>query len=334
MKAKQGLNPELKAEYDKQIRRIKRFIRSASKRGYDFPDYVVPKHPKVITEASIRKVKSITPEVLYKKATYIKNTGEKITGLEGRKHERRQAAIKAAETKATKAGKTYEPPTVRSAYTPRMTPRKSPQNSTAKSQQNSTTKRKRNKPSQGFYKRSKKYKKGDSNNPPDASTIIIENLFATLETLENLISSWSPQSHWTTALTIIKTRDKNVAKNILLNAIAELGRETVAKNCENAAKEIIPLLEEILYASGSKEGNFKDGRTQVNFDIVYFQSLLLGRPVTPEENIELVDFMESALYEDADEETEQFMGNASHSLAKTETTYDTEYDEPPYKFKD
>ena len=153
-----------------------------------------------------------------------------------------------------------------------------------------------------------------------------------LNQLQYLIDTWQPDPNWTASLTIYKTRDKNVAENILNSAIEQLGREQVAKNCEDKASEIIQKLEEILYASGSKEGNFKDGRTQVNFDIIEFQNMLLGRVTTAQENIELSDLMERMLYEDSDEDTDQYRASVTYDLPTTEETKYSPKKKDPYKW--
>lgn len=86
---------EVTKQYKQQIRRIKRFITQASKRGYDF-DFELPKTPKKITSASVRKLQKITPEYLYKKASYfVEDTGKYISGVKGRKYERSLAGKKA-----------------------------------------------------------------------------------------------------------------------------------------------------------------------------------------------------------------------------------------------
>ena len=54
-------------EYDKQVKRIKQFVRKAEKRGFIFPDNVIPSKPKRITKASVRKLAKITPKELYKR---------------------------------------------------------------------------------------------------------------------------------------------------------------------------------------------------------------------------------------------------------------------------
>lgn len=91
----------LESEYKRQRRRITQFIRRAEQRGYQFVDNVIPEKPKRVSEASVRRLKSLTPEKLYKKAIYGGEAtyGEITTAEEGRKAERREAARKGAETR-------------------------------------------------------------------------------------------------------------------------------------------------------------------------------------------------------------------------------------------
>lgn len=85
---------EVSKQYKQQLRRINRFITQASRRGYEF-DFDLPKTPKKITSASVRKLQRITPEYLYKKSTYfVEDTGEYISGVKGRKYERSLAGQK------------------------------------------------------------------------------------------------------------------------------------------------------------------------------------------------------------------------------------------------
>ena len=88
----------LKDAVDKEIKRIKRFTKSAEKRGYIFSNNVIPPKPQKITEATLRKYQKITPETLYKKAAYY-DKGRKIKGSTRRKQERKEAAKKAAKTR-------------------------------------------------------------------------------------------------------------------------------------------------------------------------------------------------------------------------------------------
>lgn len=90
--------------YAKERNRVKSFIRRAEKRGYSFPESIVPSIPKRKTEASIRKLKKLTKEVLYSKAYYggEATSGEIVSGKEGLKLERQLRAKRAAETRKEK----------------------------------------------------------------------------------------------------------------------------------------------------------------------------------------------------------------------------------------
>lgn len=94
--------------YAKERNRLKSFVRRAEKRGYSFPDTLIPSIPKRKTEASIRKLKKLTKDVLYSKATYGGEAtfGEIVSGKEGLNLERKARAKKASETrKANKEAK-------------------------------------------------------------------------------------------------------------------------------------------------------------------------------------------------------------------------------------
>ncbi len=92
---------DIRAEYNRQRRRLSQFFRRATARGYVWEKSFIPSIPKVITEASVRRLKNLTPERLYKKAYKIVDheTGELIPGEKARKLERKESAKKAAETR-------------------------------------------------------------------------------------------------------------------------------------------------------------------------------------------------------------------------------------------
>lgn len=87
--------------YAKERNRVKSFVRRAEKRGYIFPESIIPSIPKRKTEASVRKLKKLTKDVLYSKATYGGEAtyGEIVSGKEGLKLERQLRAKRAAETR-------------------------------------------------------------------------------------------------------------------------------------------------------------------------------------------------------------------------------------------
>lgn len=90
-------------EYNKELARIKRFINRAQKRGFIFPENVIPNRPKRITSKSVSRLKKLNPDTLYRKATYVDTTtGELRRGEVGREIERSKSAKKAAETRRAK----------------------------------------------------------------------------------------------------------------------------------------------------------------------------------------------------------------------------------------
>lgn len=90
--------------YEKELNRIKRFIRNAEKRGFRFSDFELPKPPARYTKKQVEKLKELTSTKLYHKATYLDpETGKVVGGLRGRTIERRTAARKGIERKAKKA---------------------------------------------------------------------------------------------------------------------------------------------------------------------------------------------------------------------------------------
>lgn len=94
----------LKKQYTSQRRRIQRFIANAEKRGFRFSskETILPKIPKKITKASINRLKKITADTLYRKATYLTDECDVVSGWKGRLIERSNSGKKAAETRKLK----------------------------------------------------------------------------------------------------------------------------------------------------------------------------------------------------------------------------------------
>ncbi len=90
--------------YAKERNRVRSFVRRAEKRGYSFPESIIPSIPKRKTEASIRKLKKLTKEMLYSKASYggEATSGEIVSGKEGLKLESQLRAKRASETRRKK----------------------------------------------------------------------------------------------------------------------------------------------------------------------------------------------------------------------------------------
>lgn len=79
-------------ELQKQERRIKRFIKNASKRGFEFDANRISEFMRTLNPKEIEQIKTSS---LYEFSKYVdQDTGEILSGLEGRKLERRRAAYK------------------------------------------------------------------------------------------------------------------------------------------------------------------------------------------------------------------------------------------------
>lgn len=104
--AKKPSKTPLQKAYNKERSRLKRQVQALEKRGYRFAKNIVPEIPKKITEASLRRVKNITLDDLYKKSRYYGNaldyetrTGGGTSGVRGRELERSFSAQRGAETR-------------------------------------------------------------------------------------------------------------------------------------------------------------------------------------------------------------------------------------------
>ena len=90
-------------EWKKELKRLNQFIKRAEKRGYIFDENIIPETPERVTKKKLSEIKQINADVLYNTAKYFdKETGQTISGLEGRRIERRKSAQKAAQTKKFK----------------------------------------------------------------------------------------------------------------------------------------------------------------------------------------------------------------------------------------
>lgn len=225
--AKRKPKPTLQQEYNKELKRIKQFIRRATKRGYIFDETIIPPKPSKVTRKQLEAIKQITPTTLYEKAEFENpQTGDIISGLEGRKFERKKAAYKGQLTKAINVTKSkqHQPP----------------------------------------------------KNLPRESTAVLDNV-------RSMINSWSPSNTWSTYWTQVKTNDKNNLEKLLDKAIAEYGENVVARRLQNSADDIERIVNSILYGSDEE---------QVQFDLVHFATIIMGRSLTIEESAEFTDFQE------------------------------------------
>lgn len=93
--AKRKTLTENQKAYRKERKRVQQFIRRAEKRGYLFPEGIIPEIPKRVTKQSLERIRAMKPKELYKTAEFVDfETGEILSGTEARTLERSRAAKK------------------------------------------------------------------------------------------------------------------------------------------------------------------------------------------------------------------------------------------------
>lgn len=104
MRKKRKLTP-LQQEAKRQITRIRRAEKRLEKRGFLIDESFLPKVPNRITSKFVKRLQQITPKKMYESVQYVDQmTGEIISGVEGRKLERKRAALKGELKKKGKIG--------------------------------------------------------------------------------------------------------------------------------------------------------------------------------------------------------------------------------------
>lgn len=232
-------NITVKDEYQKELNRIKRFVKTANKRGYSFDTNPIPKEVKNPTKKSVERLKKITSQSLYSKATYFDPILQvRVSGTEEQKLIRSRSSKKA------------------------------------------TQKRK-----------SKKISSGETiaGHPPSD----VEDI---LTYVEELLSGWSPVGHWSRSYTTLKENDTRILRNVLNGAIAELGREQVARNVEANATEVKQLAWHICY--GSSDFKWQD----IEGEITRITEIIRGRVLSVDESKELTDIAEGVISYEAPQE--------------------------------
>lgn len=254
--------------YKKEWRRISRFIKSAEKRGYTFPDNVLPEKPKNPTRKELNQLKKITPQQLYKKATYKKGTAQETTGTEGRTIERKAAATRGARTRRIRKAIQEEAERIEQEYW----------DDNASNWSN---------PIRDEFYRDNPEQNGTGDGGEGTA-----NAYKTLEYIKEELEVWEPMPYWSVAFADVKRRDKTTLSSMLNGRIAEEGEEVVAKRLQENAERVTALIDQILYGSGSKEYDLKTGRDSVNFAISEMGSIIKGGALTADEARDLQDMQE------------------------------------------
>ena len=78
-----------KVLWDKEVKRLQRFINRLEKRGYYFDESIIPEKPKRVSKQALSALQNLKGNRIYVKANYINpQTGEILGGIEGKKVEK------------------------------------------------------------------------------------------------------------------------------------------------------------------------------------------------------------------------------------------------------
>lgn len=249
---------ESERAWKKEATRVNALIRRLESRGYIFPVNLVSEKPYNVKREDIEYLKGITSKTIYHYGEYRDpQTGQIVTGVEGRRLERSRAGKKGYQTRI-----------------------RNEQERELKKQEEERKKREEQE-----SKKKPKNSKKPAVEPPEEPNLPS----ATYEIIENVreeIRKWAPSPHWTEFFSETKARDKNILENMFEGAIRQEGEEVIAARLEAHATEVIALVQDILYGSGGKDGN------RIQNDFARFSQILLGRSLTVYESIELAEAQE------------------------------------------
>ncbi len=111
---------------------------------------------------------------------------------------------------------------------------------------------------------------------------------AILANVEELVGGWQPKSNWKAGFVKLKNRDKNIVQSMLRGAIAQYGKEVVARNLERRADEFEELIWNVLYGYGAS--SYKLG--SIEADTSALAAIIFGRSMTVSESKQITELTE------------------------------------------
>lgn len=257
--------------YMELVAEIKRKFKRIGKRGYVPIDNIYKEEtPKRVLQKQLTKLKNV-PENIYQYAKYYDPLKDSyISGTERRKQERAEASRKGWETRRANEAKRRAEELAKEQIEAEK----------AKQEQG----QKESKINEEEIRRKARKQAEEEQGLPRETEVAFQQI-------EDLINNWSESILWSEELKRIKRADRNTLKSVLDGAINSLGREQVIRNCVNHERDLIDIVNRVLYGSGSKYKEYS-AREGVQIDINKFTEILYGRPLTVAESKDISDMME------------------------------------------
>ena len=256
--------------YMELVAQIKRKFKNIGKRGYVPLDNVYKDEtPKRVLQKELSRLKNVA-ENIYQFAKYYNPLTDKyIIGTERRRQERAEASRKGWETRRANEAK------------------RRAEEILAKQLEQAWQEEQERKEWEDIERqereRARRQAESEFNLPRETEVAFNQ--------IEDLINNWTESILWSEELKRIKRNDRNTLKSVLDGAISSLGREQVIRNCVNHERDLIDIVNRVLYGSGSKYKEYS-AREGVQIDINKFTEILYGRPLTVAESKDISDMME------------------------------------------
>ena len=245
--------PKNLAPYNKELRRIERFMRAAEKRGFTFLTDIPEKKPTP-TKRDVERLKKLTPEKLYSRAYYTDDSGKQVPASPqrggkwmptksgeitvGGKRQNYQAAMRAAYKRMSRAEAR------RKAQSERAAERRA-----SKAAQKAVAKREAEQARQ------------------EARAAGYQNI---IDNLKDPLIAFTPSYRWDDVAKQTAIQYHNFFERVLNAAESELGAAELARRIQNNGVELQEIIDEMLY-------KYYHTAEEARFNLNRFVRLIMGK---------------------------------------------------------
>jgi hypothetical protein len=229
--------------YNKELRRIERFMRAAEKRGFTFLTDIPEKKPTP-TKRDVERLKKLTPEKLYSRAYYIDDSGNEVPASPQRGG--KWMPTKSGQITVSGKKQNYQA-AMRAAYK-----RMSRAEARRKAQSERATERRVSKAEQARQ---------------EARAAGYQNI---IDNLKDPLIAFTPSYRWDDVAKQTAIQYHNFFERVLNAAESELGAAKLARRIQNNGVELQEIIDEMLY-------KYYHTAEEARFNLNRFVRLVMGK---------------------------------------------------------
>ena len=229
--------------YNKELRRIERFMRAAEKRGFTFLTDIPEKKPTP-TKRDVERLKKLTPEKLYSRAYYIDDSGNEVPASPQRGG--KWMPTKSGQITVSGKKQNYQA-AMRAAYK-----RMSRAEARRKAQSERATARRVSKAEQARQ---------------EARAAGYQNI---IDNLKDPLIAFTPSYRWDDVAKQTAIQYHNFFERVLNAAESELGAAKLARRIQNNGVELQEIIDEMLY-------KYYHTAEEARFNLNRFVRLVMGK---------------------------------------------------------